>query len=182
MGERNFKKNKQKGCRFKFAANGRTEEHKPEDASEQALTDTQILQVVQLIKKCETQYGMPVDTEWAYEKGSLYLLQARPVTTIFPLYPEITTTPGTRKELYFDLIKASQGFQWSMSSLAADMYCEFLNVVKQGVFPPGKEGVLFHIHGRVYFLIRNLAKVYSPKMAMQMKRIKTKKVILSLAQ
>lgn len=74
-----------------------------------------MLELAQMIKDVEEFYDLPVDTEWAYSEDSLYLLQARPITTYFPLFPEMMTAPGERKKLYMDMIGVSQGFSDRLS-------------------------------------------------------------------
>ena len=44
----------------------------------------------------------PTDIEWAFAGGTLYLLQARPITTYVLLPPELVTAPGQRRRLYQD--------------------------------------------------------------------------------
>lgn len=46
------------------------------------LTDNELAEVRELTKRVEAFFGYPVDIEWAYEKNVLYLLQARPITTV----------------------------------------------------------------------------------------------------
>lgn len=54
----------------------------PEDKkSEPALSETQVKELVELGIKIEDHYGMPMDIEWAMEKGEIYIVQVRPVTT-----------------------------------------------------------------------------------------------------
>lgn len=48
----------------------------------QKLSDKQIMELSKFVVKIETHYGFPVDIEWALEKGKLYILQARPITTL----------------------------------------------------------------------------------------------------
>lgn len=49
----------------------------------QKLTDEQVVTLAKLGKKVEDHYGgKPQDTEWAFEGGSFYMVQARPVTTL----------------------------------------------------------------------------------------------------
>lgn len=48
----------------------------------QALTDEEALELAALIKKIENHYGFPCDIEWAIEKGKLYIVQSRPITTL----------------------------------------------------------------------------------------------------
>ncbi|GEM45837.1 PEP/pyruvate-binding domain-containing protein [Deinococcus cellulosilyticus] len=46
------------------------------------LTDAQVQQIAALARKSEAFFGMPQDIEWAIEKGQVFLLQSRPITTL----------------------------------------------------------------------------------------------------
>jgi pyruvate,water dikinase len=46
------------------------------------LTHPQVQQIAAMTKAIEAHYHYPVDIEWAIQGGTLYLLQARPITTI----------------------------------------------------------------------------------------------------
>ncbi|MBI5465296.1 phosphoenolpyruvate synthase, partial [Candidatus Gottesmanbacteria bacterium] len=48
----------------------------------QKLTDGQIIKIAEFGKKIENHYFFPQDIEWAIEKGKIYIVQTRPVTTI----------------------------------------------------------------------------------------------------
>lgn len=50
--------------------------------SKQKLSNEKILELVELCQKIENHYGLPQDIEWALEKGKLYILQSRPITTL----------------------------------------------------------------------------------------------------
>lgn len=51
--------------------------------AEQVVKDKEIEAIGAMTKKVEEHYGTPQDTEWAVdEKGQVYLLQARPITTL----------------------------------------------------------------------------------------------------
>ncbi|HEY0010698.1 MAG TPA: PEP/pyruvate-binding domain-containing protein [Candidatus Paceibacterota bacterium] len=63
-------------------------------ASSQVLSDEQILELSELVIRIETHYGFPCDIEWAYEKGSFYITQSRPITTLSSL------TNENRRPLY----------------------------------------------------------------------------------
>ncbi len=68
-------------------------------ASSQALTETQILNLSQMILDIENHYGFPCDIEWAMEGGVFYITQSRPITT---LTARSTQSYGaTRKEYKF---------------------------------------------------------------------------------
>jgi len=60
-----------------------------EGADRFCLTDDQVRALVALGDRVEAHYGTPQDTEWAIDAhGSLWLTQARPITTLFPLPKE----------------------------------------------------------------------------------------------
>lgn len=48
----------------------------------QKITDKEIVELAKLADKLQKHYYFPQDAEWAKEKGKLYLIQTRPVTTI----------------------------------------------------------------------------------------------------
>ncbi|MDX9872811.1 MAG: phosphoenolpyruvate synthase [Clostridia bacterium] len=50
-----------------------------------ALTDTQILQLERLGRKIEAHFGCPQDIEWCLEDDIFYIVQSRPITTIYPI-------------------------------------------------------------------------------------------------
>jgi len=60
-----------------------------QSAPEGAVTAEQVLAVAELARKVEAHFGAPQDIEWAWAGGRLYLLQARPITTL----PDPAPTP-----------------------------------------------------------------------------------------
>ena len=144
-------------------AGGGIEKKANSKPNEQALKDLQIMELTELIKKTEDHYGFPVDTEWAYEKGKLYLLQARPVTTYVPLFPEMMTKPGERKRLYEDLITLTQGFDEPLSVLGSDIWYMVMDYLKEGTMPAGEDGYLLNIAGRQYIQMHNIFKAMGKK-------------------
>ncbi len=133
-------------------------EERPNPAPDaQALNDAQILEVAALAAQCEAHYGKPMDTEWAIEGGKLYLLQSRPITTYNPLFPEMITRPGGRKNLYIDMNIMQQGFFDSLSELGLDIWSRLLPAATGGIFPKGFDGAFFDVGGREYVHMSNLA-------------------------
>ena len=54
-----------------------------EDAQErQKLPDEQIIELARIGRKIEEHYRFPQDIEWAVQKGELYIVQSRPITTL----------------------------------------------------------------------------------------------------
>lgn len=69
-------------------------------SDEACLSDEEILAVARLGVKVEAHYRAPMDIEWALDgERALRLLQARPITTLFPL-PEGAPTSGEDVRLY----------------------------------------------------------------------------------
>lgn len=67
--------------------NGGTKEQEIEPAQQtlQALTDEQILQLEAIGRKIETHFGRPQDIEWCLVNDTFYIVQSRPITTLFPI-------------------------------------------------------------------------------------------------
>lgn len=64
-----------------------------EDArSRQALTDERILELAALGQRIQHEYNFPQDIEWAFADDRLYVLQSRPITSLYPL-PEESFDP-----------------------------------------------------------------------------------------
>jgi rifampicin phosphotransferase len=55
-------------------------------ATEQpALTDAQVVQLVQLGRRIEAHFGRPQDIEWCLADDGFQVVQSRPITTLFPI-------------------------------------------------------------------------------------------------
>jgi len=66
-----------------------------------SLSDGQVQVLAKLGTRIEEHYGTPQDTEWAIDNdGEVWLLQARPITTLFPL-PEGAPTNEADLRVYF---------------------------------------------------------------------------------
>lgn len=51
----------------------------------QALTDAQILQLEGIGRKIEEHFGCPQDIEWCLADDTFYIVQSRPITTLYPI-------------------------------------------------------------------------------------------------
>ena len=51
----------------------------------QALTDEQILQLERIGRKIEAHFGYPQDIEWCLADDEFYIVQSRPITTLYPV-------------------------------------------------------------------------------------------------
>jgi len=83
---------------------GGTEQvEQPSGSAEACVTDGQIAALVALGERVEAHYGSPQDTEWAIDAdGTLWLTQARPITTLFPL-PDSASADDPRVFFCFSL-------------------------------------------------------------------------------
>ncbi|MEU1320555.1 rifamycin-inactivating phosphotransferase [Streptomyces tibetensis] len=52
---------------------------------EPALTDAQVVQLVQLGRRIEEHFGSPQDIEWCLVDDGFQMVQSRPITTLFPI-------------------------------------------------------------------------------------------------
>jgi len=77
-------KNVAEQTRMMIKQNGINKEIKVDKkfAGKQKISDELILEIAKLGKKLERHYYFPQDTEWAIEKGKVYIVQTRPITTI----------------------------------------------------------------------------------------------------
>ncbi|MFQ5460957.1 MAG: PEP/pyruvate-binding domain-containing protein, partial [Anaerolineae bacterium] len=80
----------------------------PEKRTQAVLTDGQILELADVGCRVEAHYGAPQDIEWAMADGHLYLLQARPITSLYPI--DGLTSPDGSLHVYF-----SMGHQQNMT-------------------------------------------------------------------
>ncbi|MBN2478035.1 phosphoenolpyruvate synthase [Candidatus Micrarchaeota archaeon] len=55
---------------------------KEEAQKRQKISDSEIVKLAQIGINIEKHYGIPQDIEWAVEKGEMYIVQSRPITTL----------------------------------------------------------------------------------------------------
>jgi pyruvate,water dikinase len=61
-----------------------TQELPPDQQARQALADDRILQLAKLGVRIEEHYGRPQDIEWCFADGGFFIVQSRPITTLYP--------------------------------------------------------------------------------------------------
>jgi pyruvate,water dikinase len=61
----------------------------PDQQKTQTLTESQILQLAHTGKQIEQHFGRPQDIEWCLADDTFYIVQSRPITTLYPI-PETT--------------------------------------------------------------------------------------------
>jgi pyruvate,water dikinase len=78
----------------------------PDDAAPSLLTPDQLHALVGLGSRAADVFGIPQDIEWAVCGGRCWLLQSRPITSLFPL-PPASAQPGLR--VYIPVMLVAQG-------------------------------------------------------------------------
>lgn len=138
---------------------GGTVERQDHRSAEFALSDAQLGDLTDAMCRIETHYGAPMDIEWAYAGGELYVLQARPITAYVPLPPEMMTEPGERRRLYADAA-LSKGLTTNepISPLGLSwiehMYAPLMsNLLGMNLSPAG--GLVFTAGSRLYMNVSN---------------------------
>jgi phosphoenolpyruvate synthase/pyruvate phosphate dikinase len=116
-----FKQIGKKEAAIWLVPNGGTRRETRKDAHEYCITENQVLEVTRLVKSVEARNGKPMDIEWAYEAGKLYLLQARPVTAFQPLPPDLVSMPSQPRRLYLDVTRSVQGIEQPLSEMGASI-------------------------------------------------------------
>jgi rifampicin phosphotransferase len=61
------------------------QEIQPERQNRQALADEQILQLERIGREIEEHFDFPQDIEWCLVDDTFYIVQSRPITTLFPI-------------------------------------------------------------------------------------------------
>jgi len=57
----------------------------PQRQEQPALTDAQVVRLVQLGRRIEAHFGRPQDIEWCLADDGFQIVQSRPITTLFPI-------------------------------------------------------------------------------------------------
>ncbi|MEY8746105.1 phosphoenolpyruvate synthase [Bacillales bacterium AN1005] len=62
-----------------------TRQIEPDQQGSQTLTDQQMIQLAHIGRQIETYFGCPQDIEWCLAEDTFYIVQSRPITTLFPI-------------------------------------------------------------------------------------------------
>lgn len=171
-----------------LADHGGTEERPSPSSAEFCLTDVQVLAITDMLCQIETLYQHPVDVEWAFADGNLYMLQARPITAYVPLPPEMMTEPGERRILYFDA-SLTEGMtinrpmtpltiDWMFGSLG--MWAEpFVGPIDLHADGEPARSIIFGAGGRVYMNLSQLFAVVGVRLFARRRGASQMDVLLS---
>ncbi len=91
-----------------------------EKRKEVALNSKEVASLLELGNKAEEYFGSPQDLEWAYRDGFFYLVQTRPITSLYPL-PEVVKGKEDLR-IYTNMSLLSQGMQEPLTPLGAHFF------------------------------------------------------------
>lgn len=121
----------------------------PAVQKKQAIEDEQIVALEKLGRQVESRFGKPQDIEWCLADGAIYIVQSRPITTLYPL-------PEKRDDHY--RIFFSVGHQQMMTDPIKPLGISFFG------YMPDYE--LIHAGGRLFVdLTHDLASFSGRKIA-----------------
>ncbi|MEU0506116.1 PEP/pyruvate-binding domain-containing protein [Nocardia sp. NPDC005998] len=131
--------------------------------TEQALTDAQVVELVDIATALAETFSIPQDIEWAYDAGGvLYLLQARPITatgareTIFDNVNVAESYPGLSTPLTFSILRNAyeQVFRACHRDFGASGAIVDRNAASLYPYLVGTA------HGRIYYNISNWYRLF----------------------
>lgn len=133
-------------------------ESAPENVEVSSLSEKQRREVQQLVCRCAQHFDCPQDIEWAYQGGTLYLLQSRPITTL--KYGYRNSDPLT----VWDNSNIAESYSGHTSIMTFSFaqrayenvyreFCRLLSVPEKRVVAsdPIFKSMLGHIHGHVFY-------------------------------
>ena len=117
-----------------------------------ALPDEAIRELARTAIAVEQHYGQPQDVEWAFAAGTLYILQSRPITSLFPAPPP---RPDGQYRIYMSL-NTAQGMLEPFTPLGGSTLATLANEVFVGEQSDRK--VLVELGGRIYADVTDLLR------------------------
>ena len=103
----------------------------PEDMrNARVLSDEELIELTEMGKRVQAHYGEPMDTEWAFERDNLFLLQARPITTLGDAPAEEDSDVGETGDVLVRGLGASPGMATGKVKIVLDI--DELDKIKDG--------------------------------------------------
>lgn len=133
-----------------------------DEATQSVLSAAQAASVAALARQAAAVFGQPQDIEWAIERGTLYLLQARPITTLRNL-PDpdgaLNLWDNSNITESYSGVTTPLTFSFARSSYESvyRQFCRMLNVSPRTLAANDRvfRNMLGLIRGRVYYNLLN---------------------------
>ena len=101
-----------------------------EKRMERVLSDEELIELTEMGKRVQAHYGEPMDTEWAFERDNLFLLQARPITTLGDAEPAGGSDASVDGDVLVRGLGASPGIATGMVKIVLDI--DELDKIEEG--------------------------------------------------
>ncbi|MEV2240635.1 rifamycin-inactivating phosphotransferase [Micromonospora sp. NPDC049891] len=134
----------------------------PQRREQPALTDTQVVRLVQLGRRIEAHFGCPQDIEWCLVGDAFQIVQSRPVTTLFPV-PTVDDAENHvyvsvgHQQMMTDAMKPLGLSMWQLTAIAPMQEAGgrlFVDVT-QRLASPASRAALLEIMGKGDPLVRD---------------------------
>ena len=134
----------------------------PQRQEQPALTDSEVLRLVQLGRRIEAHFGRPQDIEWCLVNGDFRIVQSRPITTLFPVpvardrENHVYVSVG-HQQMMTDPMKPLGLSMWQLTAMAPMHEAGgrlFVDVTRRLASPASRAGLL-EVMGRGDPLIRD---------------------------
>lgn len=119
-----------------------------------ALTDAQVVRLVQLGRRIEAHFGRPQDIEWCLADDGFHIVQSRPITTLFPVPVPVAETGDQENHIYVsvghqqmmtDPMKPLGHSMWQLTAMVAMHEAGgrlFVDVTQRLASPASRAGLL----------------------------------------
>ncbi|WP_407431082.1 phosphoenolpyruvate synthase [Methanobrevibacter sp.] len=101
-----------------------------EKRMERVLSDEELVELTEMGKRVQAHYGEPMDTEWAFERDNLFLLQARPITTLGDVEPAEDSDTSVDGDVLVRGLGASPGIATGVVKIVLDI--DELDKIEEG--------------------------------------------------
>ncbi|WP_312810911.1 phosphoenolpyruvate synthase [Sedimentibacter sp.] len=109
----------------------------------QTLTDAQILELEKTGRRIEAYFGRPQDIEWCLYEDKIYIVQSRPITTLYPV-PDVN---DGKNHVYMSL-GHQQMMTDTLKPLGMSIFRIWLRKLRATGMPPGE--LMVEAGGRIY--------------------------------
>lgn len=128
----------------------------PTNGDDRILSDEQVRTLVELGEEIEALFECPQDIEWCLDDGELYVVQARPITSLFPVpSPEPT---DDRLHVYYSLGHV-QAFADAMPPLVRDVWLTYTQNALAELGLDSETRWMVEAGGRLYIDMTNLLRI-----------------------
>jgi phosphohistidine swiveling domain-containing protein len=128
----------------------------PTDRDDRVLSDEQARTLVEMGTKIEALFECPQDIEWCLEDGTFSIVQARPITSLFP---RLSPVPSDERLHVYYSMGHGQAFAEAMPPLVRDIWLSYIqNALEElGLDPDTQWGV--EAGGRLYIDMTKLLRI-----------------------